>query len=230
MEYKEIIDNLKNLIDEQFASDPMHAKILNTNQKVLGIRTPQLRNFTTKICKTANLDTILPLKDNFWEETLVAGLSLAFIKDIDKTYCELVKFCNRIDNWATCDQVCSSLKIFKKDKNNKYLDKFIDMSYSNHDWTARVGLVMLMEYYLKADCADKVFAVLPNVKNHSYYVDMAVAWLISCAMLSFPDKTIELLKDKKLTKFVQNKAISKIRDSYRVSKEVKEELIKYRIK
>lgn len=230
MEYKEIIDNLKGLIDEKFANDPMHAKILNTQQCVLGVRTHNLREFAKNLCKNAQMNKILPLKDNYWEETLVAGISIAYIKDIDKAYKELTAFCDRIDNWATCDQVCSSLKIFKKDKKNQYLDKFIDMCYSCHDWTARVGIVMLMLYYLKPECIDKVLGALPSVNNHSYYVDMAVAWLISYVVIKFPDRAIELLKSQVLTKFVQNKAISKSRDSYRVSKEVKEELIKYRIK
>ncbi len=230
MEYNEIIENLKELIDEKFASDPMHAKILNTHQCVLGVRTHALREFAKNLCKNAQMGTILPLKDNYWEETLIAGISIAYIKDIDKVYKELTAFCTRIDNWATCDQVCSSLKIFKKDKQNQYLDKFVDMCYSNNDWTARVGIVMLMLYYLKPECIDKVLETMQNISNHSYYVDMAVAWLISYSVISFPDKAIKLLKNKTLTKFVQNKAISKSRDSCRVSQEIKEELIKYRIK
>lgn len=221
---------MQKLIDEKFASDPMHAKILGTKQRVLGIRTPDLRAFTKELCKNVKMDAILPLKDNSWEETLIAGMSLGYIKDMSVIYAELVAFCNRIDNWATCDQVCSSLKIFKKDKQNEFLDKFINLSYSENQWTARVGIVMLMLYYLKPECINKVLKTMQNITNHSYYVDMAVAWLISYAVISFPDKAIELLKSNTLTKFVQNKAISKSRDSYRVSEEIKEELIKYRIK
>lgn len=230
MEYQDIINNLQKLVDKKFASDPMHAKILGTEQRILGVRTPDLRMFTKKLCKDAQTDAILPLKDNSWEETLIAGMSIGYIKNIDTAFAELVTFCKRIDNWATCDQVCSSLKIFKKDSHNVFLDKFIDMSYSFDQWTARVGIVMLMSYYLKPECIDKVLLAMQNITNHTYYVDMAVAWLISYVVISFPDKAIELLKSKTLTKFVQNKAISKSRDSYRVSKEIKEELIKYRIK
>lgn len=230
MEYETIINDMQKLVDEKFASDPMHAKILATKQRVLGIRTPDLRMFVKKLCKNVEMDTILPLKDNYWEETLVAGMSIAYIKDINRAYAELMKFCTRIDNWATCDQVCSSLKIFKKDKQNLFLDKFIDVCYSENQWTARVGIVMLMSYYLKPECIDKILIAMQNITNHTYYVDMAVAWLISYVVINFPNKAIMLLERKKLTKFIQNKAISKSRDSYRVSENIKEKLIKYRIK
>lgn len=230
MNYNEIIRQMHLLIDEKFANDPMHANILNTKQTVLGIRTPALRGFVKSLCKNVKLNMILPLKDNSWEETLVAGMSLAYINDINIVFAELERFCARIDNWATCDQVCSSLKIFKKDKGNLFFENFIHLCYVQDQWTARVGIVMLMLYYLKPECIDKVFVAIQNLKNHTYYVDMAVAWLISYAIIKFPTETTALLSNKTLAKFVQNKAISKIRDSYRVDQKLKDQVVNFRIK
>ena len=59
---------------------------------------------------------------------------------------------------------------------------------------------------------------------------MAISWLLSVAIIDYKDKVIELLKEKCLSKFVQNKTISKIQDSYRVDKEVKKFVKQYRIK
>lgn len=230
MEYVHIIESLKQLADPKMANDPMHARILNTKQRVLGVRTPDLRKFAKVVHKNASKEAILALKDDFWEETLLVGFILGYNKDIDDSFKKLKQFSMRIDNWATCDQTCSAHKIFKKDLNNKYFEKFVDMSLSGEEFVARVGLIMLMLYYLKSECIDRVLKILPQIANHTYYVDMAVAWLISYAIVKFPDKTIELLKEKKLTKFVQNKAICKCRDSFRVDKTVKELLVEYRIK
>ena len=58
---------------------------------------------------------------------------------------------------------------------------------------------------------------------------MANAWLISICFIKFPNETLKYLKKCKLNKFTKNKAISKIRDSYRVSKTDKEEVKKLRI-
>jgi hypothetical protein len=54
------------------------------------------------------------------------------------------------------------------------------------------------------------------------------SWLFCECFIKRRDKTIEFLKNHKLNKFTINKGISKCRDSYRVSKEDKEMLMKYR--
>ena len=92
------------------------------------------------------------------------------------------------------------------------------------------GRNAVIEAFRSGKPIDKIFVLLQQITNHAYYVDMAVAWLISYAIVKFPEKTIDLLAQKKLTKFVQNKAICKCRDSFRVDKHVKEMLIEYRIK
>ena len=58
---------------------------------------------------------------------------------------------------------------------------------------------------------------------------MAIAWLLSVCFIKYRANTLELLKSKKLSPFVQNKTISKIRESYRVSDEDKELVNKLKI-
>ena len=230
MKRSEIIQQIKEFVDPEFAKSEMHLKILNTKQVVLGVRTPKMKELARKLSKSGWKATFLTLKDEFWEETVLAGLLLSKNKDINESFLMLKDYCGRIDNWATCDQVCGAHKIFRKDIDNKYFKQFLDLSLSKDEFVARVGLIMLMLYYLKDECIDEILGLLSKISNHKYYVDMAVAWLISYAIVKYPQKTISLLKTKTLTKFVQNKAICKCRDSFRVPKETKEELIAYRIK
>ena len=88
----------------------------------------------------------------------------------------------------------------------------------------------MLNYYLIDDYIDRVLCVISNIKTEYYYVNVAISWLLSVAIIKYPDKVIELFKQKKLSKFVQNKAISKIQDSYRIKKELKNKVKKYRIK
>lgn len=53
---------------------------------------------------------------------------------------------------------------------------------------------------------------------------MAEAWLICELYIHYPQVTERYLKNNKLNTFTQNKAISKIRDSYRINKEEKDYL------
>ena len=58
-----------------------------------------------------------------------------------------------------------------------------------------------------------------------YYVDMAVAWLVATAMVKCRDKTVEYMQAEGrriLSKFAYNKALQKMRESLRVSKEDKQ--------
>ena len=61
----------------------------------------------------------------------------------------------------------------------------------------------------------------PEDKNNDYYIMMAKAWLISTCYIKFKDKTIKFLKNTKIDDITYNKAISKICDSLRVSKDEK---------
>ena len=68
------------------------------------------------------------------------------IKDYDICLEELERFLPYIDNWATCDML--AVKVVKK-----HLDTFIDEVYrwmeSDHAYTIRFGISMLMRYYLE---------------------------------------------------------------------------------
>ena len=55
---------------------------------------------------------------------------------------------------------------------------------------------------------------------------MAVAWAVSICYIKYPEKTYSYLESCKLDNFTFNKAIQKIRESYRVPKEDKENLKK----
>ena len=88
---------------------------------------------------------------------------------------------------------------------------------------------MLMCHYMKDEYIDEILALAKSFENHAYYVDMGVAWLISAAMVKFPEKAENLLKERELTPFVQNKAIQKTRESFRTSAEVKNRILDYKM-
>ena len=66
--------------------------------------------------------------------------------------------------------------------------------------------------------------------TNDYYVQMAVAWLISICYIKYPVSTTKYIENNKLDNFTHNKAIQKIKDSYRVSPEDKKFLNKFKRK
>ena len=76
-----------------------------------------------------------------------------------------------------------------------------------------------------------VFDILNSFQNENeYYVNMVNAWLVCECFIHQREETIEFLKTHKLNDFTINKAIQKCRESYRVSAEDKEMLLKYKKK
>ena len=70
---------------------------------------------------------------------------------------------------------------------------------------------------------------IERLPQEQYYVRMAAAWAVSVCYVKFPSETKVLLVRRSLPKFTQNKAIQKIRESYRVPEEDKLELVKLRL-
>ena len=71
---------------------------------------------------------------------------------------------------------------------------------------------------------DEEFNLLDNIKSDKYYINMAEAWLICELYIYYEEETTNYLKNNQLNTFTHNKAISKIRESYRISKENKDYL------
>jgi hypothetical protein len=63
-----------------------------------------------------------------------------------------------------------------------------------------------------------------DVRSEYYYVKMMQAWFFATALSKQYDTTIKILKEKKLSPWVHNKTIQKANESYRITKEQKQEL------
>ena len=69
--------------------------------------------------------------------------------------------------------------------------------------------------------SEQVLALLDGVRHEDYYVGMAVAWAVSVCYVKFPALTLEYLRNSSLSDFTYNRALQKIIESLRVSREDK---------
>ena len=200
--------------------------VLNSKYEIIGIRAPIMRDITKKIAK-GNIEEFLEYAQNkYYEEVMIQGLVISHIKDEKIFYKYFKKFINKIDNWAICDSFCNSIKIVRKHE-KKYFKEAIKMALNEKEFKSRSGLVMILNHFISNDKLSAIFETLNKIQSNKFYINMAEAWLICEMYIKFPQETKEFLKSNNLNKFTQNKAISKIHDSYRVTKEEKEQLQKY---
>lgn len=217
--YKDFIDYLFSIRDLKYSNFHSSLKVAD----VIGIRVPILKMIARDIVKGNYREFLSLLKNNYYEEITLYGLIVSNIKDLESSVFYLELFKERINNWSSCDTFCSSYKIVKKNKDffEKYISKNIN---SNNFWVRRMCFVLLLDYYIEQEYLEKIFNLCDNYNTNDYYVKMAVAWLISICYIKYPDATLDYIKNNKLDGFTHNKAISKIKDSQRVSKENKKYL------
>ena len=236
-DYELFLNNLKSFSKNESIEDhKRHVAILNTKQNVIAISMSAIRRIAHKIFKAGyknflSLSLNQDYKNEFYEETLVQGLVIAEIKDLDEQTEYIENWVTKIDNWSTCDSTVSTMKTLKNsNEKDKYFDFYYKICFDDREFVSRFGIIVLMTCFLEDKYIDQILKMCEEVKNDAYYVKMGLAWLLSYAFMKFKDKTYKLFEKKTISKFVQNKAICKCRDSFQVNFKDKENLKNFRIK
>lgn len=225
--YQTYRNELRKLADLKYRE--FHKKLTTTKYEILGISVPKLRQIAKQINKTDTMSFFSFCQNDFYEEVLIEGLVIASLEDENDFLTQLEKYLPKIDNWAICDSFCNSFKIVAKNPKN-YFDYFCGLLKRTDPFTIRVGLVTILNFYINQECLETIFQHVNEITTNHYYVNMATSWLLAEMYIYYPIETENYLKKAKINDFTMNKTISKIRDSYRVSKEKKEELLKYKRK
>lgn len=223
--YLEYVNYLISMSDIKYRD--FNLRIISSKYPMLGIRLPILRKLAKEIFKGDYKSFLRVSGNTYYEEVMIKGLVLGHIKYLEELMEYFDDYILEIDNWAICDSFCNSLKIINKNK--KYFLEVVErLIKSTHEYSIRVGLIILLNYYVEEDYLDYIFKVLDSIKSDLYYVNMGMAWLLCEVFTKYPDLTIKYLDNNKLNKFTINKTINKIRDSYRIDKKMKDYILKYR--
>lgn len=202
-------------------------RIINTKMPCIAVPSEKVRQIVRAIAK-GNYISFIDLWpwDNATTTFIVGGL-ICKIKDFDTQKKYLVKYSKCADNWATIDTIKPKIT----DKNRqKYVEFASECVKSDHTFARRLGVILLLKA-LDDSTINKTIEVIKSLYGEKeYYVNMAVAWLTAECFTKYKDKTILLFENGQLNKFVNNKAISKCHDSFRVSDSDKILLKEYRIK
>ena len=224
--YKSFVKYLMSLQDLKYRE--FHTSlVLNSKYEFIGIRTPIMKDVAKQIAKGDIEEFLKYAQDKYYEEVMIQGLVISHIKDEKVFYKYFKKHIKKIDNWALCDTFCSAIKIVEKHE-DKYFSEALEMSLNSKEFISRVGLVMILDHYIKKENLSIIFDTLNKITSDKFYINMAEAWLVCEMYTKFSKETAEFIKDNNLNKFTQNKAISKIHDSFRVTAKEKEVLTKYK--
>lgn len=223
---KNIRKELLELKDEEYGK--FQKKLCpDTNLEIIGIRIPKLRNLAKELAEEDYKYYLKSIENKYFEEILLEGLIIGYCKVDIYEKLELIKeFVPKIDSWSITDTFCPTLKIKEKDL-EKVWNFIMPYLKSNKEFEVRFAIIMMLGYYITDQYVDEVIECLDKVDNEGYYAKMAVTWTLAEIGIKYYDKLIKYLKgNNKLDTFTYNKTLQKLRESYRISSEQKEELKK----
>lgn len=216
-EFNTYLESIKREEKQEFAK-----RTINTNMEILGIQTPEIRKISKEIIKGNYISYLDKYNNKYYENTIINVLLINKISDIETKKHYIAKLI--IDNWATVDIMTFNIK----GKEKEYIELAKEYIKNDHTFIRRIGVRILFNYTDITDLTE-IFKIIDSLYNEEeYYVNMAVSWLMCEIVIKNRDQAFEYLEHHHLNKFTINKSISKCRDSYRVSKEDKEKLLKYK--
>lgn len=189
--------------------------------KTIGVRIPELRAIAKMVdekTKYQFLDNYphLYLEENNLHRYLIEGL-----KDYDEVIYYLDRFVPYIDNWATCDGFSNKQVEKNKDKFILEVKKWLG---SDHLYAKRFAISMLMRYYLDGDFRSEYLDLVGRIDTDEYYLEMMIAWYFATALAKQYDATLDYLKEHKLNDETTKMLVGKVRDTFRISDERKDEI------
>ena len=196
-------------------------------ENIIGIRIPAMRKLAKEFVKEPEAAVFLKqLPHTYYDENILHALLIAEIKDYDACMEAVEAFLPYIDNWAVCDGL--SPKVFGKHK-AELLEKIRLWIPSEHIYTCRFGIGMLMRWFLDEDFQPGYLELPAAVRSEEYYVNMMTAWFFATALAKQWDAAIPYLEQNRLDPWTHNKTIQKARESYRITTEQKEYLKRLKV-
>ncbi len=226
----DVLEQLKALVlpgDDEYRE--FNGRVVATNYKLLGVRTPALRKLAKEIATGPDAEEYLwegVGADPVYEQVMLYGLVLAARArrmSLEEVFTRLERLVPYFDSWAHVDVIISDFKIFARHREEIFA-RFSPLKNHPGEFEKRTFVILLMDYFLDAEQIDRTLEELAGVPQGQYYVDMAIAWALSVALVKHYERTELLLRRPVFTRFVHNKAIQKARESFRITPEQKEYL------
>lgn len=226
---QEIREQLFQLSEESYKD--FNRNIVPGEERMIGVRLPALRKLARETAKSSGreyLDEAAEAMgpDSLHEEIMLYGMVLGYTKMEKEERAErLDRFVPLIRTWAICDTCVTVYKFMEKEP-DYWFDYLKRYETSDKEFDLRFMIISMLSHFIDDRHIDEVLRLCGSIRNDGYYTKMGVAWTVSVCYVKYPEKTRKFLESGVMDEFTHNKSIQKIRESYRVSREEKEELKK----
>ena len=187
---------------------------------VIGVRLPKIKKLAKELYKSGKYKTfVASLPHTYFEEYHLHSYILSEIKDFDIFLEEIEELLPYVDNWSVCDSLRPKCLANNKEKALFYIKEW---TKSEHIYTQRFAIEMLMVHYLDDGFKSEYAKLVSEIDTDQYYLKMMIAWYFATALAKQYDKILPFIEKQSIKdKWTHNKAIQKACESYRVSEDKK---------
>ena len=190
-------------------------------ESVIGVRMPVLRRYAKQLRKEPERCAafLAALPHRYYDENMLHALLLSAAEGpFEEILPQIERFLPYLDNWAVCDGF--SPAVFSREPERTYACclKWLD---SAAPYTVRFSVVTLLKSFVRERFAPAVLDRLAALRTDEYYINMAVAWYLSEALVYHYEAVLPCLTQRAFDPWVHNKAIQKARESFRITPEQK---------
>ena len=204
--------------DKEYAKFAMKLTPGLDEKNVIGVRFPDLKAVYKELDEKEKAEFMKETPHRYFEENNLHSVIISHIKDESECVKAMESFAPYIDNWSTCDTI--SPAVFKKHK-DILTPKIREWIRSDRVYTVRLGVCMLMKYYLDEDFSPEYNDLAAGIISDEYYINMMCAWYFATALAKQYEYTVPYLEKRLLTPAVHKMTVRKALESYRVSDERK---------
>jgi 3-methyladenine DNA glycosylase AlkD len=211
MKAKQALTHLKN----NYKITTLKSGIEN-RKPFIGVSFPNLKMFANEIFKDNPLEFLDSNDFSVYELEILHSYVIGKLKDFNLSFKYFSNYAPLAKEWSTVDSLCQKFIIAKKHR-DEVLPLLIKYSNSKDEYLQRIVAVMLLSHYLEDEYIEKVFDLLSKLNHQGYFTKMAVAWALATVMTYYPKECLAYMKSSKLDKWTHNKAIQKMKESFRIS-------------
>ena len=207
-------------------ANEVKAQIKKLKRTSLGVSVPEMRKLAMKIAKENYQEFIEEDRGENFELRMVHAFVLGYAKDdINILLKHFKEFMPYVNDWAINDALCNNFKQAKIYPEIVW-QFLMQHQHTSKEFESRIISVMLLSHYLTDKYIDRVIKILDKLNTDKYYAQMGVAWAVATIMGKYPEKCMNYLQSATchLDKTTYNKSLQKIRESFRVSKEIKQKI------
>ena len=195
--------------------------LLYIRKMLLDLKDEEYRKFTLKLIPNI-------------EENKVIGVRAPKLREIIKKELKNIeskeKYLNQLTEFKYFEEYNIYMYILEKEKDlEKAIYRIKEILPFIDNWATcdikRYGIGILLSNRLY----DYTDLVINSEDNDEYYVKMVKAWYLSMALVYNYEKTIKYFEEKKIDKWVHNKALQKAIESRQIDINVKEYLKKLKL-